>query len=299
MAIHDERIERVIAFIESHYGERITLGRLAEEANFSPFHFSRVFQAATGLPAIRYLKERRLEKAAARLLGGNEPVTEIALGCGFESLSSFNALFKERYALTPTELREKKLSKIPGEDGKNPRAVARPDGYPQGNSLLRRIWDMNVTINERPSYRIAYFRHTGSYLETAGNWEKLLAWVGAKDLFKRNPLFIGISWDDPESTDEDACRHDACITLPEGFPEDAEGGVRFDTIPAGSYAEYLFFDTIDKLPMAYRALYFEWLPQSGCELEPRPALEINLNNPADDPEHRSKCLICLPLARKS
>ena len=154
---------------------------------------------------------------------------------------------------------------------------------------------MNVEIKNLPEYRIAYFRHTGSYLETAGNWRRLLTWAGKRGLFPPQAMFIGISHDDPATTEEDACRHDACVVLPAGFDEMDEDGVAYATIPAGKYGQYLFYDTVDKLAIAFRALYHEWLPQSGFELDDRPALEINLNNPADDPEGKGKCLVCIPI----
>jgi len=108
-------------------------------------------------------------------------------------------------------------------------------------------------------------------------------------------MFIGISHDDPATTGEDECRHDACVVLPEGFAETDEDGVQYADIPAGKYGQYLFYDTIDKLAIAFRALYGEWLPQSGYEPDDRPVLEINLNNPADDPEGKGKCLVCIPI----
>lgn len=135
---------------------------------------------------------------------------------------------------------------------------------------------MNINIVELPEYRIAFFRHVGSYLDTGKNWENLLQWVEGKNLFRTNPLFIGISRDDPAVTEEDACRHDACITLPTGFAEDSDGsGVSFDVIPPGKYAQYEFYDTKDKLGLAYRNLFSEWLPQSDYEIDDRVVLSCD------------------------
>lgn len=156
---------------------------------------------------------------------------------------------------------------------------------------------MNVRIEEFPDRRIAFFRHVGSYLDTAGNWSRLLGWVGSKNLFASRPLFIGISQDDPATTEEEACRHDACVTLPAGFEELPAEGLAFGTIPAGTYAVYEFHDTIDKLAIAFKALFGEWMPQSGYEMDDRPVLEINHNDPAEDPEGKSRCSLCLPVRR--
>jgi AraC-like DNA-binding protein len=39
------------------------------------------------------------------LLNSNEPVSQIAYALGYENASSFNRLFKQRFGVTPTELR--------------------------------------------------------------------------------------------------------------------------------------------------------------------------------------------------
>jgi AraC family transcriptional regulator len=294
MTDYSIRILAVQQFIDDHLAEPLDLGILAGVAGFSMFHFSRVFLACAGVPVIRYVKERRLDKAAGMLAGTDAGVTAIARECGFRSISSFNASFKQKYGKAPKDYRvEERKKTAPAR--KNREDAGQKESDTPRKSFLRRIWAMNVEIKERPEYRIAFFRHTGSYLNTAGNWRRLLAWAGKRGLFAAHPLFIGISRDDPAATEEDECRHDACVTLPAGFAETEEDGVQYGTIPAGRYGEYLFHDTIDKLAIAYRALYSEWLPQSGYELDDRPGLEINLNNPAEDPEHKSKCLVCVPV----
>ena len=156
---------------------------------------------------------------------------------------------------------------------------------------------MNVTIKEFSPKKVAYSRHTGSYLDTAGNWQKLLEWVGKNGLFRPSAEFIGVSLDDPETTEEDACRHDACITLPENYNETQNDGIGYQTLPGGTYAVYRFYDTSDKLLLAFRSLYLQWLPESGYEADDRPVMEINLNNPADDPEHKSMCDVCIPVRK--
>lgn len=51
------------------------------------------------------LREARLGTALYRLQQGREPVQRIALDCGYRSVSRFTANFRERFGLTPTELR--------------------------------------------------------------------------------------------------------------------------------------------------------------------------------------------------
>ncbi|MBN1648262.1 MAG: AraC family transcriptional regulator [Spirochaetales bacterium] len=292
---YQERIDRVIEFIRLNYAKRVTLIMLADKASFSLYHFSRVFLSFTDTTPMRFLRDVRLEKAAHFLLNSSRSVAEIALACGFESLSVFNTSFRERYGDTPSRIRKYKNSNISKENGNRPGELRNRESHTLHKSFLRRVWNMNVDVKDFPEYEIAYFRHVGSYLDAPKNWNRLLEWVSRKGLWKTNPLFIGISHDDPETTEEDACRHDACVTLPAGFARTGDNGVNYGTIPAGKYAVYHFYDTIEKLAIVFKSLFREWLPQSGYEFDDRPCLEINLNNPADDPEHKGRTDVCIPV----
>lgn len=298
MNTYEERIKNVVEFMETHYPKELKLKDLAQSACFSVYHFARIFQLITGTTPIKYLKDVRLKNAAALLIQTDMPVTEVALSTGFGSISSFNASFKSRFGVTPVELRGGKESNFQEAFGKMQEADAPAHGHTLNKSLVKRVWNMNVSVKEFSPKRVGYFRHTGSYLDTGANWQRLLGWVAKNGLFRPSAEFIGISLDDPETTEDDACRHDACITLPEGFNEAAHTGASYQTLPGGSYAVYRFHDTIDKLLLAFRSLYLQWLPESGYEADDRPVMEINLNNPADDPEHKSRCDVCIPV-RKS
>lgn len=291
-----ERIDHVKEFIQENYQQTIDLKLLAQIACLSSFHFSRLFRSVTGCTPMQYVKTIRLEKSAYYLAHSALNISEVAYQCGFNSISNFYSSFKALYNKKPSEYRKLQKSKNKEELGNNQKEVSSNNHHTLSNSMFRRIWDMNVTIKELPEYRIAFFRHIGSYLNTGENWKRLLKWVEENKLFERNPSFIGISRDDPVKTEEGKCRHDACVTLPEGFI-DATGcrEVIYDTIASGKYAIYEFYDKIDRLALVYRTLYSEWLPQSEYEPDTRPCLEINLNNPADDPEGKARCHICISI----
>ena len=57
-----KRINKAIAFIDAHLDQPIDLQALANVANFSAFHFHRIFSGITGETPNQYLKRRRLEK---------------------------------------------------------------------------------------------------------------------------------------------------------------------------------------------------------------------------------------------
>ena len=59
------------------------------------------FKQYMGVPFIQYLNEFRLEKAAGMLLSTPDPVTAVAQRCGFDNISYFNRLFREKVRKTP------------------------------------------------------------------------------------------------------------------------------------------------------------------------------------------------------
>jgi AraC-like DNA-binding protein len=100
----------ILQFIEDNYDKKIRLKELADSANLSECHFCRIFKQITGKTLTNYVNEIRLEKAACFLKQIDLNITEIALKCGFDSISYFNRLFSKYYKKSPTEFR--KASKL-------------------------------------------------------------------------------------------------------------------------------------------------------------------------------------------
>jgi len=95
------RINRVIDFIEANIDKELTLEKLSEVANFSPFHFHRIFSAFTGETLNGFIKRKRIERAASILLSEPErPIAEIAYYCGYSSPSVFCRNFKDRFRVS-------------------------------------------------------------------------------------------------------------------------------------------------------------------------------------------------------
>ncbi len=61
------RIDRVIAHIDGHLGEDLSLAQLAQIACFSEYHFHRLFRGIVGETLNEFVQRRRLETAARDL----------------------------------------------------------------------------------------------------------------------------------------------------------------------------------------------------------------------------------------
>jgi AraC family transcriptional regulator len=104
--LDDARLRRVLAYVEEHLAEDITVADLANVACLSIFHFTRAFAAATGVPPHRYVSRRRLETAKAMIATGRASLSEIAFECRFSSESSFTRAFRRATGMTPAKYRQ-------------------------------------------------------------------------------------------------------------------------------------------------------------------------------------------------
>ncbi|MBR6396098.1 MAG: helix-turn-helix transcriptional regulator, partial [Lachnospiraceae bacterium] len=93
----------VCNYINDHYAEDIDADTLASIAGFSRFHFSRLFKQYTGSTYYEYLTKKRIEMAERYLISPELSITEVAMRSGFNSLSTFNRVFKSALGCTPSE----------------------------------------------------------------------------------------------------------------------------------------------------------------------------------------------------
>src|SRR3954471_20893573 len=68
-------------------------------------HLRRAFGAEFGVSPVAYAQTQRLLLAKRLLTDTALPVTDVAFASGFGSVRRFNALFRDRYRLKPTQLR--------------------------------------------------------------------------------------------------------------------------------------------------------------------------------------------------
>ena len=76
---YERRMHKVLEHIDRHLDEPLDLAALAEVAHFSPFHFHRLFAAWMGETLGDYLRRRRVELAAMRLLSCRSRPSKLSL----------------------------------------------------------------------------------------------------------------------------------------------------------------------------------------------------------------------------
>jgi AraC-like DNA-binding protein len=102
---YTERFLYICDYISEHYNENLTLDDIANLSSFSKYHFSRLFKQFTNTSFYKYLNKKRIENAEKLLIDKELTITEVALRCGFSSLSAFIRMFKLIKDCTPSEFK--------------------------------------------------------------------------------------------------------------------------------------------------------------------------------------------------
>lgn len=101
-----EKFNAICNYINQNPTEDLSLNTISSMAGFSKFHFSRVFSQFTNMSYYDYINQSRIKKAEILLLNPNLSITDIALQSGFNSITTFNRVFKSVKECTPTEFKK-------------------------------------------------------------------------------------------------------------------------------------------------------------------------------------------------
>lgn len=104
---NDHTIQKLIAYLDEHYSEQITLELLAKNLCLSKFYVSRLLNQRIKCSLKDYVNRIRINKALWLLTETKQSITEISYECGYDSVRSFNRVFKQIMRATPTEYRKK------------------------------------------------------------------------------------------------------------------------------------------------------------------------------------------------
>jgi AraC family transcriptional regulator len=111
-------LHEIAAHVEANLGRHIRLESLAGMASMSIDHFVRAFARTTGSTPHRWILDRRLDAACARLRSGTDRIEVIARDCGFAGASHLCTAFRGRYGVTPIAFRRGSAPHPMGGDAK-------------------------------------------------------------------------------------------------------------------------------------------------------------------------------------
>jgi len=101
----EEKINSIIEFINENHTSYLSREELASSIDMSPNYMSNLFKQITGIKINDYINEMRIKSAMTLLKEKDDTIISIAFSCGFDSLATFNRIFKKVQGTTPSSFR--------------------------------------------------------------------------------------------------------------------------------------------------------------------------------------------------
>ncbi len=264
---YQQRILRVLSYINKHLDDDMSLEQLADLAHFSPYHFHRIFTQITGESLKEYIRRRKTHRAVIQLGLSDRSITAIALDAGFSSTEAFSRHIKKHYQRSPRELRYNSKELIQ-----------------QLEQRYQDTPDIDISIVQRDAIDVAYLLHIGPYEEAVQAWETMAALVGLPALLSDDTQCYGIPYDHALWTDPDKCHYAACINWQPHYADIKK--LNKMTLSSGRHAKVVHYGDISKIDQTYDQFTQYILKQDTLEFADAPSFMhyvdlANLQNPDD------------------
>ncbi|MFC6229061.1 bifunctional transcriptional activator/DNA repair enzyme AdaA [Paenibacillus allorhizosphaerae] len=102
----EEWVMQIEQWVEEHYSETLTLGKVADLFHGSPYHLHRTFKRIKGITLAEHIQQTRIARAMMELTATNRSVMDIAVAVGIPNAAHFATVFQKKTGLTPTQYRE-------------------------------------------------------------------------------------------------------------------------------------------------------------------------------------------------
>ncbi len=258
---YQERINRLVEYINTHLDGEIDLNFLAEMSGFSRWHFHRIVSAFLGEPLGAFIVRMRIETAARWLRYSDLPIQEIAYRVGYDVPSSLSKVFRQFYGISPNQYRIDKTFHI-----MQPEKV-QPD------------LQLQAEVKDVPQRQVIYICRRGDYrqVDYAGTWKSLQEFARSQGASFFDPSPLCIYHDDPKVTPPERLRTDICMTVSEEVAPRGEVGRK--SVLGGRYAVFLYKGPYTQLQSVYDTIYSQLIPRLECTLRDSPSSERYLNDP--------------------
>ncbi|WP_319557862.1 AraC family transcriptional regulator [Thiomicrorhabdus sp.] len=283
---YQQSIDAVCDHIYRHLDEPLTVEELSEIANFSKYHFHRLFAASVGVNVSRFIQLLRLKRASYQLVfDRDQKIIDIAFSVGYDSAEAFHRAFKKNFGVSPSEFR------------KQPVWSDWHDQYQfkmHGRDMVMQLKD-KVEVIDFPEIKIAVFEHSGSPLVLNDSIAQFIDWRKNSGLspIKTSRTF-GVPFNDPNMVEPEAFCFDICGEVKQTVPENPQGVIN-KVIPAGRCAKIRHIGSRDHLDDKIYYLYREWLGENDESTRDFPVFFEYLNFFPEVAEHEQITDIYLPL----
>lgn len=107
--IQDYYIKQVLAYIEQHYQENLSVEQLANLCGLNRSYFGKIFKQSIGKSPQQFLLSYRMIKAAELLKLSKLSIAEIGISVGYENQLHFSRAFKNIYGKSPRVFRNENI----------------------------------------------------------------------------------------------------------------------------------------------------------------------------------------------
>jgi AraC family transcriptional regulator len=280
---HDRHFLKVLAHIDAHAEDELTVEELSRVAGLSKYHFHRLFSQRFGISVGKFVQLVRMRRASYQLAFRSQDILDVALDSGYESHEAFSRAFKKLFGQSPSSFREQPAWE---------RWLSTQE--PLSTARVRPSSAVAVEIVVFPETRVAVLEHRGAPDLLGESIRRFIEWRKRNKLSPRTSATFNIVYDDPEGTPPEEYRFDLCAAIRTPVAENASGVIE-KVIPGGRCAFVRHVGTEEALFQAVAYLYATWLPASGEEPRDFPLFLRRVQLFPDVPEHEAVTEIFLPL----
>lgn len=240
-----QRVSKVLIYIEKNLFSPLSLEEMASEANFSTFHFHRIFFSILGETPVQYQRRIRMENSAKELYNSGTAINEISAKYGFSSPAVYSRDFKKHFGKSPLNLRRKLLSRV----------ITDKEIY-------------NVEIKNILSFTFAYTKITGFN-------QIIPAFIKLKSVLKKNSVksekIVEYIFDNQYITPKGKCMYEIGSVVPD--KTNCSSFYNLKKTDNRLYAVYNLKGNTHKIDDCYDNI-FSWLIRSEYETDDSPLLII-------------------------
>ncbi|NVO10734.1 MAG: AraC family transcriptional regulator [Bacteroidales bacterium] len=312
MHIHNHHIKpeyqqvvmKVQHYINQNLAGDVSLETIARIANYSPFHFQKIFSEALKETPKQYVIRLRLERAAHFIkIFPNLAINEIASGCGFSSNSIFSRAFKNYYGISAEKFRElpsDKLQEVSVKRNKFTHWEETPWITPI-TDIQEKIETIKIysppAVSTMYPFKIACIQTTLSHKENISfAFKSLLQWAVPRELVTTSTKYFGIWLDFPFITPSDKCRFLCGIEI--GSDIQPSNGISIITFNKGQYINYEIIGDINETLGSLVALNHNYIDSMGYSISEMICYEQLSESPVDKPYEKILRNLLIPVKIK-
>ncbi|RPD46075.1 AraC family transcriptional regulator [Paracnuella aquatica] len=298
------RINRSIDFIKANLHNELSLEILACQANFSKFHFHRIFKSVTGSALNEFIVQSRIERSLFYLVNHpSKSISSIALECGFSDTSAFSRCFKEVKKVSATQWRavyhNSKICKEESKTGNEPLTVENYLAHKLNQMEMMNTSkekELNIKVLELPELHVAYVRNLDVHIHDSATFAKmfdlLFHWAVPKGLINF-PHTQALTVYRSNANLSGRVQADVCLTVPENTA--GEGLIGTTTISGGLYAVVHKEASLEECFTTWDYIFEVWFEQNGYQPDHRNFYINHLNDAKTHPQNLHIFDMCIPV----